>query len=316
MPAIMDVKVNDPLLQNATKRLVADGRTVKNLGKPLTCSGSTFEILVIDTAQEDQGDVVRELGLSQPSPLVDVKFTKANGKTKEFGRASSMPYKTQTNVQPGIAARAALMSTPYEQLQLAEELDFATVAQTTANMGGTMPASAVWTNVGTNIRFDLIDAKEAFPKQCRGKAPNAVLIPPGAWSSIQKNTAFIEQYKYEAGARMTRDGLELTMLENLELIIPGRVYNTAQQGLTVATDYVWQYTAATVAVVCYIEKSGAEERMGWIRQVQNTAYGPGGEIADNWFDKKTKTYFYDYRSDKAFYVQTKEYALGITGIHA
>jgi len=317
MPQVMDVRVNNPLLQRMTKRLVADGTTAAQLAAPIEVSGSTFDYAIIDGREGDDTGVVKELGPGQPSPLVDITIKKTSGQTKEYGMAARMAYKVNTNVQPGLDVKAALMATPYERMQLQQEIDFQALAQNTSNMGTTVPAGTAWTSTAADIRGNILDAIAAFPKVARGKYPNTLIVPgPDCWTAMQKNTAFLTYYQYQEGARLVADGLQLNSIEGLRLVIPGRVKNTAAQGQTPSVGFVWPFDSSAVAVVCYIEPAATDLRMGWIRKAVNTAYGPGGELADDWFEHKEKCWYYDYRSDVSFFVQTAEYAVGITGVHS
>jgi hypothetical protein len=150
------------------------------------------------------------------------------------------------------AAKLATMTAGRRILQAQEQRIADAVMNTTTFTGAALytdNSGSPWATIGTDIKSQVLTAKEAVRTNC-GMEANSLIINKPTLNSLLKNTAIIEAVKYTRLATVKEITDALAAYFDLDQILVGKgVKNSAKEGQTFSKTDIWSSTYAMVALL-------------------------------------------------------------------
>ena len=148
-----------------------------------------------------------------------------------------------------IAATEAITN----RMLIRREVDLATIVQTAANWSNnaSLTSALAWTaNTTLSNPITQIDSASSVILLNSGKKPNLLVINNATFIGAKEHVSITDRVKYTSADSVTET--ILAKLFNIDRIVQGQaVYNTAQEGTTDVTAFIW----TNCAWLAYSEKS-------------------------------------------------------------
>lgn len=191
---------------------------------------------------------------------------------------------------------------------------FKGLATTSGNFGTSNAVSGnAWlTATYATLRADFDTAIEGVSVKS-GFAPNKILLSPTKAKELARNSNIIDIVKYKPATDLIADGSLPKMLFGLEVIVPGVISESANEGQTSSPARLW---SNTTAIIAYVDPNPGTERMTWMSTFTWKDW-PGssqGEQVRFWDEPAIRTRVYEYGSHRQVNVVASVCAAQVTGI--
>ncbi|OQX12813.1 MAG: hypothetical protein BWK73_13945 [Thiothrix lacustris] len=207
-----------------------------------------------------------------------------------------VPREHQRDAQaiPGVDLGRGAVLKVMKSLQLALEVDQATLATTAANYAASnktaLAAAARWSVDTVDPRLAIDAAREAIRTQC-GIYPNTLLLSASAYNALRRNALVKDQFKYTSSQSITADMLA-GYLDVKKVVVGGGIYwNTAGQAID-----IW----GNNAVLAYVP-----DTFGSVGDMGEPSYGytytlTGHPVAEEpYYENNTKSWIYPVSYERA-----------------
>lgn len=170
-----------------------------------------------------------------------------------------------------------------DKLMLDKEKDLYTSILAVASGANTIDASNGWSTISTDIVGQIRTGRN-YIQTSTGKKANTCVISKLSLDSLLKNTAFLDSIKYTqvVNEQALRTAIA-AYFDVQNVLIADSIENTAKEGQTDVTAYVW----SDVCILAYVNPTPSIEQTsaGYHIQLRDAAY------VDEWYEQEIKTTF-------------------------
>jgi hypothetical protein len=175
------------------------------------------------------------------SAVVDLKITKGNPYfCQDHAQRQFVTDEDVDNAESPMNPFIDATENVVDRLLIAREKEVADLITSTTNLtqNTTLSGTDQWSDYSNSDPFaDIEVAKEAIHSGT-GVFPNFAIIGMPVWFKLKHHPAFLERIKYTQRGQVNV-GLLADLLEIPKVLLGGAYYNTAAEGQTDATAYVW-----------------------------------------------------------------------------
>ncbi len=162
------------------------------------------------------------------------------------------------NADAAVRPRINTVQKLTKTIQLGYERRVQALAQATAQVGGNSTPSTKWdAATGQDPEAD-IDTARTSVRQTAGVNPNTILMSETVWQSLR------QWLKSQASNMTYRDWVEIggypSRIWDLNLIVAGGVYNTADEGQTESISDIWNDSV----LICYTDPNPSLDTMSFM----------------------------------------------------
>lgn len=291
MPAPRDTFVN-PLLTNISVSYSNTGFIADSVFPTVTVDKETGIYFVQDDKESLRTPADARRGEFSRANRVSNKLSEATYALEEKSLETPISERVMRNYSDPFDPKKNATNLVTQKLLLQKEID---LANTLATQAGTITdENSAWSTPATDIIGKARTARNAI-LLATGEDANTVVIGKPALDVILENTAVIERIKY------TNRADEATILNALadfmgvsRVLIGKTVQNTAKEGQSASTSYVWgdNVTFLYVPEAAAIETPAA----GYCLTLKDARY------VDEWYEQDIKTTFvrandfYDFKT--------------------
>lgn len=143
------------------------------------------------------------------------------------------------NADPGVNIERNTVELVTDALLLDREMRIYDLAAATANVADHAHPSPKWDAGSTEDPIaDVLNAKEEFRIQSKGRQPNLMILPPSVYHALQTSAKIVDQVKYTSDGHVTMALLQ-RLFEMDNIVMPGIMYDSTQEGDTPSIGDLW-----------------------------------------------------------------------------
>lgn len=190
------------------------------------------EELIIERAQRAAGAEAKEITWDVTSETYTAE---------EYALKHLVPDRIVANADVAVRPKITATQKVTKKLQLAEERRIALLVQNTANLasGHNATPTIKWDGTSPIIENDVDTAKNQV-RTTAGVEPTSIVIPYKVSQAVKRDSTVRNLIRYTVPAyELLRNGDLPPVLWNLEVIIAGAIYNSANEGQSESLTDVW-----------------------------------------------------------------------------
>lgn len=175
--------------------------------------------------------------------LIDMKATPKNYSAEEYALKTKVTDFEKRNADSILKLEISKAQNVKTKLMLAREKrvadNFRDATAYDSTNKVTLSGTSQWNNGSyTGNPIDLIDTAIEAVRSATGMRPNVIVIPGTVANVFKNNAKVIELLKYTHATLLEGTGLP-NEIRGLKLLVPGAVYNTANEGAAASLADVW-----------------------------------------------------------------------------
>lgn len=236
MPTVGSVHVNAPLTNVAIqyKNLALVGEKIFPV-VPVVKESDVYYVF-------QQEELVLEDSLRAPGAKVkEIQWdvTTSTYTAQEHALGFLLPDRIVNNADVPIRPRITTTQKLMKKILLGAERRIQLVVQDTANVGGSATPSIKWDGTSPTIERNVDTAKNSI-RTTAGIDPTSIVIPYQVSQTVKRDTTVRDLIRYTIPANeLLRNGDLPPVIWNLEVIVAGAIYNSANEGQAQTLTDIW-----------------------------------------------------------------------------